>query len=152
MTMRISTKVECGIIALIDIAIYSEGGEIVTVSSIAERHNISVKYLEQILPLLRQANLIRSQKGSRGGYVITPPGRDITFKDIINALDINILSDVGFDLPEENDGYINAINNILWKNMTEYLRSYAERITLADAVSRCRDAGHTDTDGFMYYI
>ncbi|MCI5752299.1 MAG: Rrf2 family transcriptional regulator [Oscillospiraceae bacterium] len=150
--MRISTKVECGIIALIDIAINSADGEIVTVSSIAERHNISVKYLEQILPLLRQANLIRSQKGSRGGYVISSSGRDITFKDILNALDINILSDVTFDLPEKNNGYVDAINGFLWKDMTEYMKKYAEKITLADAVTRCRDAAPSDADEFMYYI
>ena len=47
--MKISTKVECGIIALIDIAIHSENGEAVAVSSISKRQNISVKYLEQIL-------------------------------------------------------------------------------------------------------
>ncbi len=150
--MRISTKVECGIIALIDIAINSADGEIVTVSSIAERHNISVKYLEQILPLLRQANLIRSQKGSRGGYIISSSGRNITFKDILNALDINILSDVTFDLPEKNNGYVDAINGFLWKDMTEYLKKYAEKITLADAVSRCRDADSYESDEPMYYI
>lgn len=150
--MRISTKVECGIIALIDIAINSADGEIVTVSSIAERHNISVKYLEQILPLLRQADLIRSQKGSRGGYVISSRGKDITFKDILNALDINILSDVTFDLPEKNNGYIDAINGFLWNDMTEYMKKYAEKITLADAVTRCRDAETTGTEEPMYYI
>lgn len=61
--MKISTKVECGIIALIDIAIHSENGEAVAVSSISKRQNISVKYLEQILVALRQAHLIRGIKG-----------------------------------------------------------------------------------------
>ena len=54
--MKISTKVECGIIALIDIAIHSENGEAVAVSSISKRQNISVKYLEQILVALRQTH------------------------------------------------------------------------------------------------
>lgn len=61
--MKISTKVECGIIALIDIAIHSENGEAVAVSSISKRQNISVKYLEQILVALRQTHLIRGIKG-----------------------------------------------------------------------------------------
>ncbi|MGN0642914.1 MAG: Rrf2 family transcriptional regulator [Huintestinicola sp.] len=150
--MRISTKVECGIIALIDIALNSANGEIVTVSSISERHNISVKYLEQILPSLRQANLIRSQKGSKGGYVITAPCKSITFKDILNALDINILSDVTFDLSEESGSFISAINSCLWENMTDYLNSYSEKVTLADAINCCREAGSLSASEPMYYI
>ncbi|MFR4476199.1 MAG: Rrf2 family transcriptional regulator [Ruminococcus callidus] len=71
--MKISTKVECGIIALIDIAIHSENGEAVAVSSISKRQNISVKYLEQILVALRQTHLIRGIKGFKGGYVVARP-------------------------------------------------------------------------------
>lgn len=47
--MKISTKVECGIIAIADIAMNSENGETVTVYSVAERRGLSGKYLEQVL-------------------------------------------------------------------------------------------------------
>ena len=53
--MKISTKVECGIIAIADIAMNSENGETVTVYSVAERRGLSGKYLEQVLTSLRQA-------------------------------------------------------------------------------------------------
>ena len=65
-------KVQLGIMAMIDIATNSQGGR-VTTTSISKRQNISPKYLEQILPALRLAMLIRSQKGSNGGYIITKP-------------------------------------------------------------------------------
>ena len=55
--MKISTKVECGIIAIADIAMNSENGETVTVYSVAERRGLSGKYLEQVLTSLRQARL-----------------------------------------------------------------------------------------------
>lgn len=64
--MKISTKVECGIIAIADIAMNSENGETVTVYSVAERRGLSGKYLEQVLTSLRQARLIKGIKGSRG--------------------------------------------------------------------------------------
>lgn len=150
--MKISAKVECGIIALIDIAFNSANGEIVTVSSISKRHNISVKYLEQILPLLRQANLIRSQKGSRGGYIIASSYKDITFKDILNALDINILSDVEFDINKTDDEYTDLLNELLWNNMNNYLRKYAEKITLDDAVQHCHEIYFSSVSEPMYYI
>ena len=60
--MRISTKVEFGIIALLDIALNTNNENTVKVNAISKRNNISAKYLEQILPLLKQSNLISSVK------------------------------------------------------------------------------------------
>ena len=68
--LKISTKVEFGIIAVIDIASHSLNGNAVTTPEIAKRQNISKKYLEQILSSLSSAGLVRGQKGSNGGYVI----------------------------------------------------------------------------------
>lgn len=64
--MKISTKVECGIIAIADIAMNSENGETVTVYSVAERRGLSGKYLEQVLTSLRQARLIKGIKRLQG--------------------------------------------------------------------------------------
>ena len=111
-------KVQLGIMAMIDIATNSQGGRVVTTTSISKRQNISPKYLEQILPALRLAMLIRSQKGSNGGYIITKPCNQITLRDIINALDPNILSDVYFDTNNKNSTMIDTINDDLWNNMT----------------------------------
>ena len=71
--MKISTRVEYGILALTDIAMYSECGSSVSAPDIAVRQNISHKYLEQILIHLRQAGLIRAQKGLHGGYTLSRP-------------------------------------------------------------------------------
>lgn len=68
--LKISTKVEFGIIAVIDIASHSLNSNAVTTPEIAKRQNISKKYLEQILSSLSSAGLVRGQKGSNGGYVI----------------------------------------------------------------------------------
>ena len=76
--MRISTKVEFGIIALLDIALNTNNENTVKVNAISKRNNISAKYLEQILPLLKQSNLISSVKGSSGGYRIQRELGDIT--------------------------------------------------------------------------
>lgn len=107
--MKVPMKVQLGIMAMIDIATNSQGGRVVTTTSISKRQNISPKYLEQILPALRLAMLIRSQKGSNGGYIITKPCNQITLKDIINALDPNILSDVYFDTNNKNSTMIDTI-------------------------------------------
>ncbi len=149
--MKISTKVEFGIIAIIDIAINSENNNAVTVYSISKRQNISGKYLEQILPVLRQAHLIRGLKGSKGGYVLTRPAEDITFKEIINALDITILSDVYFS-PQTESEIVNTINDNLWNKMTDYMRNFSENLTLADIIERYYKSIENNSEQIMYYI
>lgn len=150
--MKVSTKVEFGIAAIIDIALYSQMGEAVTVYSIAKRQNISSKYLEQILTVLRQANLIRGLKGSKGGYIVARPANDITFKEIINALDVNILNDVSFYDSEKDSDLIKIINTNLWDKMTVYLQNFAESITLAEMTNIYRNSQENDAEEFMYYI
>lgn len=118
--------------AIIDIAVYSQNGCSVTAPDIAKRHNISKKYLEQILPSLTSANLIRGQKGLNGGYVVARDLSKITFKDILNALDTRVLNDVYFDSRDKNDMMTELINDRLWSAMSSYLQNYAESITLAE--------------------
>ena len=150
--MKVPMKVQLGIMAMIDIATNSQGGRVVTTTSISKRQNISPKYLEQILPALRLAMLIRSQKGSNGGYIITKPCNQITLKDIINALDPNILSDVYFDTNNKNSTMIDTINDDLWNNMTSYLQDYTEKITLKDICDDYRQRLDNQEAQFMYYI
>lgn len=150
--MKVSAKVEFGIAAIIDIALYSELGEAVTVYSIAKRQNISSKYLEQIITVLRQANLIRGLKGSKGGYVIARPTDKITFKEIINALDVTILNDMTYYGEEKDSEMIKTINDNLWNKMTSYLQDFAQNITLAEMTDIYRNSKENQAQEFMYYI
>ena len=93
--MKVSTRVEYGMLALTDIALHSENGSSVSAPDIAERQGISQKYLEQILTHLKQAGLIRAQKGLRGGYALTRPAGKIRLSEILNALDNSILEETG---------------------------------------------------------
>lgn len=149
--IKISTKVECGIIALIDIALYSENGEPVTVCSISNRQNISVKYLEQILMILRQSNLVRSQKGSRGGYILAKPADEITFREILDALDVTILGDATFNDYGDESELKNIISQNIWDKMTIYLREFSGSITLSEIIEQYR-LSLAKTEDFMYYI
>lgn len=150
--MRVSTKVEFGIIALADIAVNSANGEIVTVNSIAQRQNISVKYLEQIFTALRQAKIVTSRKGSQGGYSIAAPVKKINFKSILNALDVSILSDVDFEATDSGSEYVSVIDDLLWKNMTGYLNDYSEKITLDDVIKLYNQRKSSEQEEMMYYI
>ena len=82
--MNLSKKSRYGITALIDLAVYAKD-QCVQLSSIAERNNISVKYLEQIFSSLRKAGLVRSVKGPQGGYLLAKRPESITVGDVIQT-------------------------------------------------------------------
>lgn len=147
--MKISSKVECGIISLVDICIYSHNS-VVTVINISARQNISAKYLEQILPQLRQANIIRSVKGAKGGYTLTRPAEKITLREVINALDRTVLGEVSFD-NKEDSLIAGALSECLWSKMTEYLQSFTENVTLRDIADRYDKLSGGGSEP-MYYI
>ena len=149
--MKISSKVQCGIVALIDIAMNSSDNTAVTVFSISERQKISPKYLEQILMVLKQAKIIKGIKGSKGGYLLAKNADKILFTDILNALDVTILSD-DFDENEEDSPVIETLNTFLWNRMNNGLKEYAGSISLQNAVDRCNETISEKADNFMYYI
>ena len=64
--MKLSTKGRYGLRAMIDLAQYSEQ-DAVSISSIAQRQNISESYLEQLVAKLKKAGLVMSTRGAQGG-------------------------------------------------------------------------------------
>ena len=133
--MKVSTRVEYGMLALTDIALHSENGSSVSAPDIAERQGISQKYLEQILTHLKQAGLIRAQKGLRGGYALTRPAGKIRLSEILNALDNSILEETGTG----NSGTLrDAVNACLWQKMNRSMIEFAEGKTLSEFLTECR--------------
>ena len=135
--MKFSTRVEYGMLALTDIALNSGEGKSVSGPEIAERQEISQKYLEQILTHLKQAGLIRAQKGLRGGYTLARPADRIRLSEILNALDTSILEDPE---PAGNEHSLRgAVNACLWRKLNRALAEFAESKTLQDFMQECRD-------------
>lgn len=146
--MKVSTRVEYGMLALTDIAIYSENGSSVSAPDIAERQNISQKYLEQILTHLKQAGLIRAQKGLRGGYSLSRPADAIRLSDVLNALDNSILERM--DSAQEGDSSLRgAVNACLWEKINKAMAEFAEGKTLADFTLECRNYSPGEWDLYM---
>ena len=136
--MRVSARVEYGLIALTDIVLYGENGAVVSGPDIAQRENISHKYLEQILLLLRQTGFIIAQKGIRGGYSLAKPAEKISMREVLNALDNTILTDMDDD--KENGGLRSAINDCFWKEINKNLNKYTGELKLSDFAGQCRNS------------
>lgn len=137
--MKVSTRVEYGMLALADIALSSEDGSSVSAPDIAERQHISQKYLEQILTHLKQAGLIRAQKGLRGGYALARPADRIRLTEILNALDNSILEEMNTEGTGADGSLRGAVNDCLWKQLNRSIIEFAESRTLWDLIQECRE-------------
>ena len=86
MSIKLSTKGRYGVRAMVDLAKrFGEGP--VLVRSIAERQEISGKYLHALLASLKSAKLVRSVRGSGGGYALARAPEEIMLNEILEALE-----------------------------------------------------------------
>lgn len=148
--MKISTKIECGIIALIDIALYSGNDKVVKVNAISSRNNISAKYLEQIIPLLKQSGIIKSVKGANGGYALSRSASEITLNEIVNSLDNTLLAPSEFD-GKFGDSAVSVIDECLWEPITDYLYNFTKDLSLKALTDRYNEMINNQSE-LMYYI
>lgn len=85
--MKLSTRSRYGLIAIIDLASAYADGKPVSLSVLAQSQGISEDYLEQLLRLLKKADLVRTSRGISGGYALTRPPEDINVAMVLNALE-----------------------------------------------------------------
>ena len=84
--MLISSRSEYGLRALMDIALNSEGNSLVSRASIAERQQIPLPYLTQVLRALVTGGLLSSNRGPSGGYMLNLEPEQISLLDVITLL------------------------------------------------------------------
>lgn len=85
--MRITTWAEYGVICALHLARRESEGP-VTGRDIAAQERLPADYVEQILLRLRRADVIRSVRGARGGYMLAKPATEITIRDVIHASEL----------------------------------------------------------------
>lgn len=83
--MKISTKGRYGLEIAVDLARCSSYEKVESIRNIAERRNLSIKYLERIIGRLKKAGLVKSTRGAKGGYCLSKDPKEITVKEILAA-------------------------------------------------------------------
>ena len=142
--MIISSKGKYGLVALMDICLYSRS-EAVTLKSVSKRQDISERYLEQIFSILKKGGIINSKKGAQVGYFLARKPKDITVGEILNILEgyLKIVS------PSEEKNDIECfMQKKIWNNINRQIETYFNSITLEELVKDYIEGKIT----IMYYI
>ena len=131
--MRISARADYALRAAAELA--AAGGGPVKGDALAAAQSIPAKFLENILADLRHARLVRSQRGSDGGYWLAHPAEEISLADVIRAVE-GPLAAVRGEAPEdvEYPGPAKDLQDI-WIAVRAAVRGVVEHVTLADLAS-----------------
>jgi Rrf2 family protein len=130
--LRVSAKGRYALAAVVEIARQSQNGELVSVVSVSDKLSISKIFLEQAIALLKKGDVLRSTKGSRGGYALSRTPREITAFDILhlveNALFENIDQTTGADAPELET----TLRDIVWDKLDDAVEAVLRGVTVQD--------------------
>ncbi|MEF3255678.1 MAG: RrF2 family transcriptional regulator [Deferribacterales bacterium] len=129
--MKITTKSRYAIRAMYAMVVMGGDKEPVSIKKISEYEDMSVKYLEQLFTKLKRNKIVKSVRGTLGGYIFAKPLDQITIKDIIYAMDGPIKPVDCID----KDGCTKASNcavNWVWFGLKKDIDNYLEKITLQD--------------------
>ena len=132
--MNISTKGRYALRLMLDLAM-DTSGEPVRIKDVAERQEISVKYLEQIVSILAKAGYVRSIRGPQGGYRLAREPEDYTVGMILRLTEGSLTP---VECAEAEPGACSredtCVTRKLWKELDEAIRSVVDKYTLEDLV------------------
>ena len=149
--MKISARDEYACSAVLELALNFDGETPVRVQDIAERRGIPIKFLFQIMQILKRIDIVRSKRGMEGGYVLSRPPGQISVGDVIRSmsgpfvqlscLDSGNLSD---DCGKQNTCQFKPI----WVEVDKAIGSVLNNVTFEELVRRTRNSQQQ----VMYHI
>ena len=132
--MKVSTKGRYALRVMVDLAV-NEKGEYIPLKDVAERQDITVKYLEQIIPLLSKAGYLRSTRGSGGGYRLARAPKDFTIGDILRATEGSLTPVACLEsTPNECPRRDGCSTLSFWEGLDKVINDYVDSVTLQDII------------------
>ena len=129
--MKLTTKGRYAVTAMMDLALHAKLDRI-ALADIAERQQISLAYLEQLFSSLRKAGLVQSIRGSKGGYLLARPDKEISLADILIAADESINMTCGGGSACSNTDP--CLTHNLWSNLSQEFFEFLNGKKLSDLV------------------
>lgn len=133
--MKISTKGRYALRMLVDLAENQKEGYL-SLNEIAERQNISKKYLEQIVPMLTKAGLLRTNRGNKGGYRLNADPDKCTVGDVLRATEGSLAPVACLEYEVNDCPRLKECNTLyIWEEYYRLTKEFFDSITITDIVN-----------------
>ena len=135
--MKLSTKGRYGLRALIDLAQYSE----VSITSISKRQDISERYLEQLMSMLKKAGIVKSIRGANGGYILARDAKEISVGEVLRALEGSLepVECAGLDPRGGCQASESCVTKYVWKRINDSINQTVDEMMLSDLLAESRE-------------
>ena len=135
--MKLNSRGRYAVMALADMANFDMKNPI-SLRDISLRQNISLVYLEQIFLKLKKNNIVKSVRGTNGGYIISKNINELKISEIISALDEKVKT-VGCKKDSKkgcNGKSTKCITHNLWDELELHINSFFEKKRLSDLIKK----------------
>ena len=138
--MKISTKGRYAVRMLVDLAEHKNDG-FIALKDIADRQNISKKYLEQIVPLLNKSGILKANRGYQGGYMLAKNPDKLTICEVLKITEGSIAPVACLDFePIQCERADECSTLYIWKGLYKVITDYLEGITIQDIINRIEES------------
>lgn len=142
-SLPVPAKIQYALLALLELASHFEAATPLRINEIAARQPIPERYLEQIFNLLRRGGLVQSQRGAKGGYMLTREPQHITITDVARLIKGEC---------KERRATPNLERELVlevWRQAQAASEESLQQYTLQDLLQRCLSQKQTE---LMFYI
>lgn len=148
--MRVSSKGRYALAVMVRMAQIANKGEYTSIISIAEKLDISKIYLEQVFSLLKKAELVKSVKGSQGGYKLTKSPDKITAGDILRAIETGMFEKTEHSVSTDYIEIDKSMETLVWDKIDSAVLKSLDSVSLRDLVNETEK--YKSSDNYMFYI
>ena len=141
--LKISTKGRYALRMLIDLAEQQNTG-FVPLKDIAERQHISKKYLEQIIPLFNRSDMLLTNRGAQGGYMLARQPAQYTVGEILRLTEGTLVPVACAQNPAQCDRSADCATLPVWQGLSRVINEYLDGITLQDLLDQHRERAIDD--------
>jgi Rrf2 family protein len=132
MSYLVSTKGRYALRVLLDLSQHPESA--VPLKEIADRQNISLKYLETIMPSLKEAGFVVGTHGKGGGYKLSRPADSYTVGEILRVTEGSISPVACLDKGYVCDRANECPTLPVWRKLDSLIKGYLDTVKLTDLV------------------
>ena len=141
--MKLSTRTRYAVRAIIELA-QNDQNKPLQLKIIAQRQEISIKYLEQLMAVLRSAGFVRSIRGSKGGYVLAKAPNQIKMNEVLHRLEGAVATVECVENENCCSRSADCAARYLWAQVEQAIENVLRSVTLQDLVEKANEEKKLD--------